>query len=320
MRESLTDEQVLSMIHQVFPQAEPVALTRFPGRHQNSNYDLKIRNPTMEVAIKVYQNAADQRPWQEARLLQLLTSETGVPVPRVLYFDDSGDLLPEPWILYTRLPGRPLADVLGEMDEWALEAIGYEMGRYMARIHQIPLETFGDLFASEFEGSVFEHEKAFVLDLADRCLTTCVVAQAMPPAEADRIRHILETSTVLTQTQACLIHGDYTPDHIIVEFSITDYHVTGVLDLTHAQASALEHDMSRLFNRWFEERAPLQKGFLDGYTEAAEMQARFWDRLHIYRLVDYLEQAARLCAQKATQAECSEAIQRLERFTTRFAN
>lgn len=287
-----SDEQILAMVRQVFPQAELVFAAPFPGRHQNLNYDLKIRNPTMDLAIKVYQNEADQKPWLEARLLHLLTSETGVPVPRVLCFDDSGSMIPDPWLLCTRLPGQPLSDVIGEMDEWALEAIGYEMGRYMSRIHQIPLDSFGDLFGSESEGSVFEHEKAFVVDLADRCLTACLAAQILQPAEADHIRQIFETSKVLTSSQACLIHGQYTPDNLIVEFSVTDYHITGVLDLTQAQASALEHDMSRLFNRWFEDKAPLQKGFLDGYTESAGMQARFWERLNLYRLLDYLEQAA----------------------------
>ncbi|MBN1933744.1 MAG: aminoglycoside phosphotransferase family protein [Anaerolineae bacterium] len=316
MSAPVTPEQALSLVRQVFQDAVLISIEPFPGIHENQNYDLKIRNPTLEAAIKVYRDMTDQKPWQEARLLNLLTSETGVPVPRILHFDDSGTLLPVPWILYTRLPGQPLADVLDDMDEWALEAIGYEMGRYLAHIHQIPLEVFGNLF--EPEAGVFDQEKAFVLDLADRCLTPCVAGGLIQPAAAEHIRHTFETSTVLTQSRACLIHGNYTPSNIIVEFNITDYHITGVLDLTQATGSCPEHDISPLFNQSFEGKPSFQKGFLDGYTESAEMKAHFWERIKVYRLLAYLEQAARLCAQETSQQERARLVQTLLHFVEAF--
>lgn len=317
MSDPLPHDLAQALIRRAFPDAELVAIEPFPGAHENQTCDLEIRNPTMNVAIKVYQNPVDQEPWKEARLLELLTSETGVPVPRVLHFDDSGALLPQPWILYTRLPGQPLSDVIDEMDEWALGAIGYEMGRYLAHIHQIPLETFGDPFAGQ-EGT-FEQEKDFVLDLADRCLMTCIAAQSLQPAQADHIRRVFETTTVLNQAQACLIHGDYIPDNIIVEFSVTDFHITGVLDLAQATGSSPEHDMSRLFNLHFQAAPSLQKGFLDGYTESAEIKAHFWERIKVYRLLSYLEQTARLCAQDAAQPRHAQLTHTLSSFAATFA-
>ena len=45
-----------------------------------------------------------------------------------------------------------------------------------------------------------------------------------------------------------------------------------------------ELDIGWLFAQPFQEEPSFRKGFLDGYTEAGELGARFWDRLVLYQV------------------------------------
>lgn len=292
--DSLSQEQILSLVRQVFAQADIVFARPFPGNHTNVLYDIQLARPVMNMALalKIYtqtsaQGAEASQPWKEVHLLRLLTSETGVPVPRVLHFDDSASLLAAPWVLYTRLPGEPLSLVLDTMDEWELESIGYEMGRYLAHIHQIPMPSFGAFFDSD--SPRYANEKTYVIEQLRSLIDECAIRELVTRQDASIIEQLFEKSRALEHHQPCLIHGDYTECNVIVERSeTTEYHITGIVDLGSAAAGSLEQDMSGLFNRSFENRRPFQKGFLDGYTDIKELGPLFWERIGLYRICTYL--------------------------------
>ncbi len=287
----LSLEQIARLVQVVFAGARVVTATPFPGEHANLNYDLRLTNPTMEIVLKVYRRVDERRtPWKETYLLRLLTSETGVPVPRVLYFDDSNGTLDCPWSLHTRLPGNSLAEVSDEMSEDELESIGYEMGRYLGRIHQIPLDEFGDFFAPDPLRNA--SEKGYFIARAAVCLERCAQNDLLNRWVVERLEKIFSQTTLLTRHRACLIHGGYREDNIIVEWGATGYHVTGVLDFERAQGGSPEQDMSALFLWSFAAVPAFQKGFLDGYAESGRLDANFWERLHLYQALTCLESLA----------------------------
>ncbi len=289
--EELNKEQIARLVRAVFADAEVVDAAPFAGKHANLNYDLRLANPTMEVALKVYLHVDERRtPWKETYLLRLLTSETGVPVPRVLHFDDSGATLDHPWSLHTRLPGRPLADVVNEMGEAELESIGYEMGRYLGRIHQIPLDEFGDFFVPDPLSNVAE--KGHFIARAAQCMERCARAGLLSEWLSGRLEEIFAQTSFLSRRRACLIHGGYREDNIIVEWGATGYHVTGVLDFEQARGGSPEQDMSALFLWSFADAPTLKKGFLDGYAESGRLDADFWERLRLYQALTCLESLA----------------------------
>lgn len=322
-RASLSPEQILSLVQQTFPQADIVSAEPFPGSHANSLYDIHLARPAMNtaLAIKVYTDIAAQgavapEPWKEMHLLRLLTSETGVPVPRVLHFDDSASLLDVPWVLYTRLPGEPLSLVLDSMDEWELESIGYEMGRYLAHIHQIPLPSFGEFF--DPDAARYANEKEYVIEQLRILLDECVIHNLVAQQDANKIEQLFEESSALDHHQACLIHGDYTEHNVIVERgTTTDYHVTGILDFKCATAGSLEQDMSKLFNDSFEKKPTFKKGFLDGYTDIKELGPLFWERIGLYRICTYLQD---ILAHKENEPQHQQGVKRLLAFIATYTS
>ena len=279
----LSTEIITAIVRRVFPDALVEECRRFEGEHENLNYDLRLRNPTMEAVLRVYrQGSAGRGPRKEAHVLRIITPETGVPTPRVLLFDDSGTLVPQPVALLTRLPGGPLAAVLSQMDEGDQEIVGYEIGRYLAKLHSIPLECFGEFFVDDPLGEA--SEKAYTLRRVRVWLEGCTERELLESAAVTTLERVFARTDRLARPMACFVHGDFEAGHVMIEAGAGGYHVIGVLDFQRSQGWSPEWDVARLANQVFDDCPLLEKGFLDGYADAAGLPADFWERLRLYRL------------------------------------
>jgi len=283
---ALTDERALCVVHTLFPSAGVASWQPVPGERENALYAL-LSDGT-EMVLKIYAAGADPDDCtREVHLLRILTAETGVPVPRVLHH---GTQLPweqagegsYPWVLLSRLPGIPLLQVMGELEDAELEAVGYELGRYLAHLHQIPLDAFGCVFGSGPHDRA--KEKEHVLSQVIDWLAQCEKIDLLAPETRSQLRRRFEETGLLDRHQACLAHAALSTRNVMVEGAVTGYHVTGLLDLAHAQGSSPELDMARLFAWDFQAVPVARKGFLDGYTEAGELSPRFWERLRLYQV------------------------------------
>jgi aminoglycoside phosphotransferase (APT) family kinase protein len=304
-------QEMHRLVRSLFPQAEILSSRVFPGANDNLNVDLRLANPTMEVVAKVYLDAgAVGEAQKETHLLRMLTSETGVPVPRVLRFDDSGSLIPRPWGLYTQLPGQPLSEVIESLEASEMEAIGYEMGRYLGRIHQIPLPHFGALFAGE--GPIYSGEQEYLGAQATEWLAACKSRGIVSGPVVEEIEaHVLAIDP-LAQTQACLLHGAYTPCNVIVERGAVGYHITGIVEFGRAKGGSREQDLSVLLDWGAEDIPPLEKGLLDGYAESAMVGPQFWGRVKLYQIFHCLEEA--LCDHDANAPSAAVCRQRIVQY------
>jgi aminoglycoside phosphotransferase (APT) family kinase protein len=285
--EDLAPEQISTLVHQPFPDADIVSSERIAGTHTHLYYRLQLDN-LVEAVLKIYSSMlAAHVPNQEIRLLGMLTSETGVPVPRVLHFsghlpgEDASADTSHAWALLTYLPGRPLSTVIDTLDDGERESVGYEMGRYLAHIHQLSLDRFGALFLA----GPYDHisEKGYVIAQARQWLEECAQAELLHKETLTALHQHFEETDLLHRRQACLIHGDFRVKNVLVERGATGHHVTGILGYTHALGCSPELDVSKLF-AWDLQAAPsVQKGFLDGYADIGELSATFWERLSLYQ-------------------------------------
>jgi len=280
----LSSEQIADLVRCAYPEVDVVACAPFSGEHQNVNYDLRLSGPPGQAMLKVYTNESHVH---EAYLLRMLTSETGVPVPRVLYLDETCTLLPHAWALLTRLPGHPLSTWIDSLDQWELESIGYEVGRYIGRVHAIPIDHFGELFRSDAP----RDERTYAMERMRSCLSR-LSADALPADLATPIERAFAHTALLCRERACLVHGDLTPHNILIDRGTIGYHVTGLIEFAASRASGPEDDIAHLF-AWFDRSAPtLEKGFLDGYVELVDLPPDFWDRFAFYYALCILEDLA----------------------------
>lgn len=313
---TLTAQRALSIVHTTFPSAGVASWQPVPGEHENALYALVLSDRT-EAVLKIYAPAANsEASTDEAQLLRVITAETGVPVPRVLYhgaqlpWEQAGDDA-HPWALLSRLPGTPLIQVMSELEDTELEAIGYELGRYLAHLHQIPLDVFGYVLASGPHDRA--REKDHLLSQVTDWLVQCEVAGLLSPEARSRFRRGFEETDALDRHQACLTHAALGARNVMVEGGVTGYHVTGLLDLAHARGASPELDVAGLFAWDFGALPTARKGLLDGYTEAGELSPLFWERLGLYQAFVSLD--ALLSAYRRGNARLiQEAAERIQSF------
>ena len=276
-------ETIQTIIRKVFSNAEVESCQKLGSDFAHLHYDLHLSNPEMGLTLKVYLRPTEKRePWKETYILKRVAGETGVPVPQVLLFDDSGQLLDGPYAVHTRLPGRSLGAVLPEMAEEDTEVVGYEMGRYLARLHVMSGERYGDYFVADPLAS--PHERDYTLARVGSWLKECADNHLINPSVVETLRRTCERADFLDQEKPCLVHGDYHEGKVNVEEGAVGYHVTGISGFEQSQAWSREWDMVQLFGRVFDRYPRLQEGFLNGYTESVELSERFWDRLRLYQL------------------------------------
>jgi aminoglycoside phosphotransferase (APT) family kinase protein len=275
-------EKIQTIVRKVFPRAEVESYQKLGSGFAYLHYDLHLSNE-MGLTLKVYLRPTEKRePWKETYILKRVAGETGVPVPHVLLFDDSGQLLDRPYAVHTRLPGRSLGAVLSEMAEEDIEVVGYEMGRYLARLHVMSGERYGDYFVADPLASPSERD--YTLARVESWLKECEDNRLLDPNMVEALRQTFGRADFLDQEKPCLVHGDYHEGNVNVEEGAVGYHVTGVLGFEHSQAWSREWDMVKLFGHVFDRYPILQDGFLDGYTESVGLPERFWDRLRLYQL------------------------------------
>jgi len=289
----LTAEQALSIVHSVFPDAQLSSWALVPGEHESLLYTLTLSDLS-EMVLKIYAAELDvATSRREAHLLGTITAETGVPVPRILGHDER---LPwegnagegaHAWALLSRLPGTSLLQTMDALEQAELEAVAYELGRYLAHLHQIPLQAFGCLLGSGPHDHI--REKGYVLSQASDWLERCEVEGLLAPETASALRLCFEQTLALDRHQACLTHADLGARKVMVERGLTGYHVTGLVGWTRAQGGTPELDIAKLFAWDFRQASSAQKGLLDGYTESAELSPHFWERLGLYEAFVSLE-------------------------------
>lgn len=284
----LSAEQTRAMVCSVFPDMNLVSCVVLPGGHRNVHYAVTLSDGSRMV-LKVYAGKSNAAACsREAHLLRTITAETGVPVPRLL---GQGAHLPgeeaaesgtHPWALLSWLPGKPLLQTIDLLEEAELEAVAYELGRYLAHLHQVPLALFGGLL--EAEHHAYGREKAHVLSQASEWLQSCEEQGLLAQDAAARLRDRFEQTVVMDRQQPCLVHADLSARKVIVEPGYAGYHVTGLVGWTNARGGSPERDVAGLFAWDLRPQSAAQKGLLDGYTESAELPPHFWERLDLYEV------------------------------------
>ena len=284
---AISAEQASTIVKGIFPGADLAACAPVPGEHRAQLYALTLSDGS-EMVLKVYTLGDASPARREVHLLRTITAETGVPVPRLLGY---GDRVPwEPataeetrhWALLSRLPGTPLLQKMGQLEDAELEGVAYELGRYLAHLHQVPVELFGGLLEPGAHAHV--REQAYVLSQAGEWLQECVDQGLLTRDGAAGLWDRFEQAAALDRQQPCLIHADLSTRQVIVEPGTSGHHVTGLVGWALSQGGSPEQDIAGLFAWDFHPQSAARKGVLDGYTESAALPPHFWQRLELYEV------------------------------------
>ena len=81
--------------------------------------------------------------WSEVDSMRKVKKETSVPVPEILFFDDSRTVCDRPYFFMELLSGRSFSSCMEELSDEVKNHIFYKAGQYTKELNQITGEKFG---------------------------------------------------------------------------------------------------------------------------------------------------------------------------------
>ena len=165
----------------------------------------------------------------EVATMRLVKSNPAIPVPTVLFHDDTRTLCDAPYFFMARVPGANLDLVRGDLPPEVLPGIDREIGAIVRAINGFRGEWFGmpghpDLRAATWREAFGKIVESVLEDAARR--------DVVFPRPADEIRALIRrhAATLDAVREPCLVHWDGWD----ANFLVADGHVSGVIDFERA--------------------------------------------------------------------------------------
>lgn len=165
---------------------------------------------------------------QEPGIHELVLSQTNVPVPRILVFDDSHELIDRDFLIMERLPGRPLT----EMHGLAQDAVLRQVGDYLAQVHRLTADQYGYLGAHRPMEPQSTWVDAFEI-MWNKMIDDIAAVRCYDVPESRMMRSLLDQYIALFDrpVSASLLHMDIWHQNILVNKAGK---VTGLVDWDRA--------------------------------------------------------------------------------------
>jgi len=168
----------------------------------------------------------------EAFLHPLVRERTSVPLPDVLCYDDSHEVIGTDCIIMSAMPGRTMGEVWHTLSGRQQQGIVRKLGEFVRELHDIQGERFGYVWPNNvMEGSA-DWPTAFN-DMMDRILADNVRVGSYLKREADDLKRAIERNmdAVDRPDRPSLLHMDLWHQNILLDEA---GRITGILDIDRA--------------------------------------------------------------------------------------
>lgn len=161
----------------------------------------------------------------EAMIMKKLNEETEIPMPKLLFYDDSCEICDVPYFFMTFLHGKPL-NMVGNVTEEQYHSIKEQLGEITRQIYELEAPYFGIPLISE---SRSESNAEFVYLLFEWLLLDAREKNIeIPEISADELLSLIKKheNSLNTAISPRLIHTDTWNGNIMVE----NGELTGLVD------------------------------------------------------------------------------------------
>jgi aminoglycoside phosphotransferase (APT) family kinase protein len=161
-------------------------------------------------------------------------AQQALPVPKVLVLDDSHALLPYDDLITTRLPGGALASSWQRLPGERLQALIYEAGQCLDRVHGCTFPSYGKLHALN-DASWTDYVQAYVEPYLREASDEGLLDAALRTAVERALDHAMGD---WEGAQPALIHCDFHYENVLH----VDGTLSGLLDFEWALAGDPAYD------------------------------------------------------------------------------
>lgn len=264
------------MIHKAFPHLVYTEIEELTEGYFNvaykvcfesgEQYILKVA-PPKDVPVMSYEKNI---MFSEVTAMNLVAEKTGVPVARVLYFDETLTLCGSPYFFMECLPGDSLYSLRERLSEEEKKQIRIDSGRLNKKINAITGDRFGYIGLPHMQGknwyAVFFSMIQMILKDAERMSVDLKIS-------IPRLVHLLSLSKAIFEpvTVPRLVHWDLWDGNIFVK----DRKVTGLIDW---ERSLWSDPLMEVGFRTYDSHQDFKKGYgLEHLSEKEFLRALWYD-------------------------------------------
>jgi len=237
-RLTFSKEIINQMLSKCFEEeCEALSISLITAGHFNTSFDVRL--PDRNVVVRIAPPQDDRLLYYEkgmmiveAFLHPLIRLRTDIPIPEILIYDDSHEIIPRDYIIMEKMPGRNMSEVWFSLSVRQRERVCEQLGRFVKRLHQITGEYFGYVWPNNvMEGSTDWHTA--LLTMLDKILEDNLRAGSYTQRECDRLKRAFDRNmyAVDKPQRASLLHMDLWHQNILLDDS---GEVTAILDIDRA--------------------------------------------------------------------------------------
>jgi aminoglycoside phosphotransferase (APT) family kinase protein len=267
-------DQVHAILTKLDPSLRPASATRLNGGSQEV-YRIDLIGVAEPIVLKIYADEPAWAPAKEALVSDWLTKWGELPVPRFLCVDDRQEILPLRYALMTWLPGETVRALKTEPDT---EQLYREMGRWLKRLHSLPMEGYGYVLDHGIvqPSSTNSEFVATALDAAFRQFAE----QGVDIAFVRQLESAARRRLPLADDSAgpFFAHDDFQPGNLLAVRDSGTLQLTGLIDFGNARAADPLFDLAKALFCSAHEDPRSKRYLLEGYgaIDHPEVEGVLW--------------------------------------------
>jgi aminoglycoside phosphotransferase (APT) family kinase protein len=262
-------------------------LTELRGGEISGVYEARLAGAP-SLIIKIYPDMFHWKLAKEVSIYRRLADFPELPVPRVIWHDDSKTLLPLNLLVMTKIEGQLLRPLEPSLADDALFDLYAQMGRTLRQFHEVRMEAFGYLVAEGVKDPHASNE-AYMLFQFDKKLREFRRFGGDAKLAERMERHVAAHAGALTGCAwPVFCHDDFhTANILVAKRSDGTWQLSGVVDVENAVAGDPLIDVAKTLLYCVGDSRVKREGLLTGYGPLA---GRAWEEtIDLYRLYHALE-------------------------------
>lgn len=236
----VSDEILLEITRNTLgPSANIAERMLLSGGKFNTTYRVRTVSPDRDIVIRLAPVLQDllyrfERSLQraETEIYGLLESR-GVPVPKVIKYDDSRSIVDREYIVTSYIEGIPLEDA--QLSGTGLQVVIRSVGKYCRRIHSITGDGFG-WFGMRNDGGLAETWHGFLWEFFEEISSRSERFGVTPRKHIRKLENILSQNPSLFPDPhpIALLHNDLHSGNVLVRKVGEVFKVSALIDADRA--------------------------------------------------------------------------------------
>jgi len=286
-QKSLQEGLIERIVHYAYPEKKILNYTVLAGGCANLNIKIQLISDAQPLILRVY--LRDLHVGHLEKSLGVLLSPD-VPAPTTFFLGEVDGYC----FAFTQfMSGIPLRDLLVSEEPYDLHAIMYDVGKTLASIGK---HTFSDSGCLDRDLKVTAHAED-LLDFSAKCLKNLVIKAKLSPVIHDSVQYFLNKYQNLLPAmhEKQLVHADFDPANIFVDYLNGMWRVSAVLDWEFAFSGSFLWDIANMLRYAHLMPPEFTSAFLKGVASNGMVLPKDWfiitRLMNLMSLLDCLNRA-----------------------------